>query len=163
MANFEIIDNFLPEDELQAIQTLMLTNKNFPYYFFSDVTYASVELPNTMYFVHLFYRDNVTSSYYPIIEPILKKLNVHALVRVKGNLYPNVGHSCKDVDHIDYPYEHKGAIFYVNTNNGVTILEDGTEVESVANRLLKFEPHKLHNSTYCTDEKVRANININYF
>ena len=143
MGNFEIIDNFLSEDELKVIQDLVLRNKDFPYYFISDVTYENVESPNSMYFVHLFYRDTVKSNYFPAIESIIKKLN--------------------ELPHIDYEYEHKGAIFYVNTNNGYTILEDGTKIESIANRLLKFKPHLTHTSTYCTDAKVRANININYF
>jgi len=163
MGNFEIIDNFLSEDELKVIQDLMLRNKDFPYYFISDVTYENVESPNSMYFVHLFYRDTVKSNYFPAIESIIKKLDAHALIRVKGNLYPNLGKELNELPHIDYEYEHKGAIFYVNTNNGYTILEDGTKIESIANRLLKFKPHLTHTSTYCTDAKVRANININYF
>ena len=61
------------------------------------------------------------------------------------------------------PYKHKGAILYINDNNGKTILEDGTEIESKANRLLLFDASKPHNSTSCTDAKSRINININYF
>jgi hypothetical protein len=164
MANFEIIDNFLPNDEFQAIKEMMLNNKDFPYYYFPDVSYEGSEISDTMYFIHLFYiNQNISSSWYPIIAPLINKLNPNALIRIKANLYPNINKNLEDVAHKDYPFEHKGAIFYINTNNGVTILEDGTKVESVANRLLKFEPHLLHNSTFCTDEKVRANININYF
>jgi len=37
------------------------------------------------------------------------------------------------------------------------------KVESVENRLLLFDPSETHNSTSCTDEKVRVNINFNYF
>ena len=65
--------------------------------------------------------------------------------------------------HVDIPWQHKGAIFYVNTNNGVTVLEDGTEIESIENRLLLFDSSKEHSSTSCTDAKVRVNINFNYF
>ena len=42
------------------------------------------------------------------------------------------------------------------------MLEDGTKVESIQNRLLLFAPSKTHNSTSCTDAKVRVNINFNY-
>lgn len=163
MATFEIIDNFLPEHEFKAIQNLMLNNKDFPYYYIPDVSYEGKEISDTLYFIHLFYINHTRSNCYHIIEPLIEKLNANALIRVKANLYPNIGKELEDVIHTDYPYEHKGAIFYINSNNGVTILDDGTRVESVANRLLKFEPHKPHNSTFCTDEKVRANININYF
>lgn len=163
MANFEIIDNFLPEHEFLAIKTMMLNNKDFPYYFFSDVSYEGTELEKTMYFVHMFYVNHGTSNFYSVVHPLIEKLNAHALIRVKGNLYPNIGECVEDVAHIDYPFEHKGALYFINTNNGVTILDDGTRINSVANRLLKFEPHTLHNSTFCTDAKVRVNININYF
>lgn len=163
MSDFEIIDNFLPQNEFKAIQNLMLNNKDFPYYYIPDVSYEGKEIANTLYFIHLFYINHTRSNCYNIIEPLIEKLNAHALIRVKANLYPNIGVNIKDVPHIDYPYEHKGAIFYVNTNNGVTILNDGTEIESIENRLLKFKPYMLHNSTFCTDQKVRANININYF
>ena len=44
----------------------------------------------------------------------------------------------------------------------VTVLEDGTECESVANRLLLFDATKPHHSTTCTDQKRRVNINVNY-
>ena len=55
------------------------------------------------------------------------------------------------------------SIFYVNTNNGYTKFEDGTKVESVANRLVSFPANKKHTGTSCTDEKTRVVINFNYF
>ena len=65
--------------------------------------------------------------------------------------------------HFDYTYKHKGAIFYVNTNDGKTILDKNKQIDSVENRLLLFEPHFLHKSTSTTNAKVRININFNYF
>ena len=54
------------------------------------------------------------------------------------------------------------AIFYVNTNNGLTVLDNGTEVESVSNRLLLFNGASMDHSTSCTDKKRRVNINFNF-
>ena len=106
----------------------------------------------------------ITSSFcQQFVSPIFKKIEVKAVIRIKVNLYTNVNEFIENEYHIDYPYEHKGAILYLNTNNGYTILEDGTEIESIENRLLKFEPHKRHKSTHCTDVKRRMNINFNYF
>jgi hypothetical protein len=68
-----------------------------------------------------------------------------------------------DEMHIDYKYKHNGAIFSINTNNGGTILKDGTKIDSVENRILFFNPSEEHDSENCTDEKTRINININYF
>ena len=55
------------------------------------------------------------------------------------------------------------SIFYVNTNNGYTKFEDGTKVESVANRMVTFPANMKHTGTSCTDEKIRVVINFNYF
>ena len=51
----------------------------------------------------------------------------------------------------------------MNTNNGYTEFEDGTKVESVENRIVYFDGSIPHNSSTCTDQKVRAVISINYF
>ena len=56
------------------------------------------------------------------------------------------------------------AILYVNTNNGYTKFEeDGSIVESVANRYIEFPANTRHFGTSCTDEKIRIVINYNYF
>ena len=78
-------------------------------------------------------------------------------------MYPSTSKRYHHPDHIDYSYSHKGAIFYVNTNDGITVLEDGTEIKSIENRVLLFDPSTKHHSTTCTDQKVRININFNYF
>ena len=65
-------------------------------------------------------------------------------------------------NHIDMAFPHKGGIFYITSNNGFTVLEDGTEIASVSNRLLLFNPSEPHHSTSCTDVKRRVNINFNY-
>jgi len=50
------------------------------------------------------------------------------MIRVKANLYPKDEKFIEHDWHIDYNFNHNGAIFYVNTNNGYTILEDGTKI-----------------------------------
>jgi len=51
----------------------------------------------------------------------------------------------------------------MNTNNGYTKFEDGTKIESVANRMVFFSSNMKHTGTSCTDEKIRVVINFNYF
>ena len=55
------------------------------------------------------------------------------------------------------------SVFYMNTNNGYTEFEDGTKVESIANRMVTFPANLKHRGASCTDEKRRVNINFNYF
>ena len=54
------------------------------------------------------------------------------------------------------------AIFYINDCNGYTKLEDGSVIESRANRLLTFPSDVRHLGATCTDEKRRVLINFNY-
>ena len=41
--------------------------------------------------------------------------------------------------------------------------EDGTKVESIANRMVTFPSNMKHKGTSCTDERTRVVINFNYF
>ena len=108
--------------------------------------------------------DNINSDeYYWLKEKLLSKLDIKSLIRAKANLYPSAIKLNNHDLHSDFEYSHKGAIYYLNTNNGYTNFEDGTKIESVANRIMFFDSSTLHNSTDCTDNKYRLNININYF
>ena len=51
----------------------------------------------------------------------------------------------------------------MNTNNGYTLFENGTKIESVANRMITFPTNMKHTGTSCTDENTRVVINFNYF
>jgi len=161
--NYTVIDNFLELNEFKILSEYMM-GPYIQWHYNKSPTHDGYEDKDTMYFTHTFYNNNAPScSNLNLIYPIIQKLSMKAIIRIKGNLYPNIGKKKTDLLHADYEYPHKGALFYINTNDGVTFFEDGTEVNSVANRILLFEPNKLHDSTYPTNEKVRVNINMNYF
>jgi|TARA_B100002019_G_C21253111_1_gene592307 hypothetical protein len=161
----EIKDNFLAPELFEIISRQMMTSQNFPWYMLDGVSGVGEDSYNLM-FTHNFYCDNQTMSSYfnDIILPILFCFRepVRALVRAKGNLYPKTDSIHEHNDHVDYDFPHKAAILYLNTNNGFTVI-DGERVESVANRIVYFDPQTPHHSTTCTDQLVRANINFNYF
>jgi hypothetical protein len=160
---YEIIDNFLDEFSFNHIKCV-IESDTFPWFWQDQVTFVNSD-GSPYYFTHMLFVDNEAKSqlFRQFMFPILEKLDAKAIIRIKINLYTNVSEFIENEFHIDYPYEHKGAILYLNNNNGYTILEDGTKIESIENRLLKFEPHKKHRSTHCTDVKRRMNINFNYF
>jgi hypothetical protein len=161
--SYEVIDNFLSEDDYLKIKYEMIDSKNFPWFYYPDVTEENV-VGETFYFSHMFFNNPyIKSNFFELVNPIINKINPKSLRRVKGNLYPNMGRWIENQKHVDQDYECRGAIFYVNTNNGCTVLEDGTKIESIANRILFFDSGKPHNSTHCTDQKIRVNINFNYF
>ena len=85
-----------------------------------------------------------------------------AIIRVKANKYVQTPTLEQHEYHQDFPFKHKAAIFYVNTNNGQTQFVD-TTVDSVENSMLRFDASVEHRSTTTTDTPYRININFNYF
>ena len=158
---YEVIDNFLDEDYFIKIHSSIYCNVNFPWFLFDDKAFGEKE-DTGYYFSHLFYFDDkVTSIYFDLIVPILNKLNPKYVIGAKANLYPKTDRLIHNPTHIDYDYQHNGAVYSINTNNGHTNLGNGVKIKSIENRLLIFEGSKPHNATNCTDKVARVNINFN--
>jgi hypothetical protein len=166
--SFTIVDNFLSEHNFKNIYNLCLKSEQFQLYY-SDYVVEKEEIKtdkNIFYLTHNLYKDNEPQSdlYHSIVPLFLEKIkDLKTIIRVKANFYPNQNKVCVHGMHTDYPFPHKGFIYYVNTNNGHTILEDGTKIESIENRALFFDSSKPHSSTTCTDKQMRINFNMNYF
>lgn len=174
--DFEVEDDFLSIKEFAKLERIILGPEFNWHYSYNIADKDGTE--NDIYFMHLFYMGLVEkakidfngnpippekSPFYRSIEPLLENLpNFETLIRAKANLYIKREEIIHHKDHIDTNFEHKGAVFYINDNDGFTVLEDGTEIESRANRILFFDPSKPHHSTSCTNDSRRVNININY-
>tara|TARA_R110000751_G_C13452157_1_gene444282 strand:+ start:52 stop:531 length:480 start_codon:yes stop_codon:yes gene_type:complete len=158
----KIIDNLLDKEDFLKIKNLYTSNEMFWNYREGIDSVNSKR--NDFFFYHTLYDQNVPkTNFFGSIIPIFNKLGiVKSLIRVKANLYTRTNTIEHHADHTDFPWEHKTAIFYINSNNGFTVLKDGTKVESIENRLLLFNGFEKHHSTSCTDG-VRININFNYF
>jgi hypothetical protein len=159
-----IIDNFLSQKDFETLKSQIL-NPNFPWNLTPVVSNEKENLPiaASYYFTHEFWSGFHTEPEAQVFAPILNQIECRAIMRIKGNLYPSTETIVHHDNHIDYEFPHRGAIFYINTNNGLTILEDEIEVESIENRLLIFDSSKPHRSTTCSDTKCRVNINFNFF
>jgi len=159
-----ILDNCLPQKQFEDIKNFMLSDV-FSWNFTQVVSDTGEKMPNcaSYYFTHLFYYQFHIDEKVNIFAPLLEKLACRSILRIKGNLYPSTEKIIHHDNHVDYLFPHRGAIFYINTNDGFTILEDKIKVKSVENRLLIFDSSKPHRSTTCTDEKCRININFNFF
>ena len=165
-----IKNNFLNQADYENIKNIIL-GEEFPWYFQHGIAFSKKnEIKDIIhgkefFWGHVFFRHDqgITSSFYRILDPILKKLKFKALIRIKANLYSNQGKIIEHEDHSDFPFQHNGALFSLNTCNGFTILKNNTKISSVANRMLLFDPSILHRSSTCTNAKMRCNININYF
>lgn len=160
---YEIIDNFLKKEDFYTIKNAITFNEDFPWHISKGVSYRGSG--DGYYFSHLLYsKHSPTSRWYELLFPIFFKIEPLAIHRIKANFYPKTEEIIKHSAHVDLNVSHKGAILYLNTNNGKTILNDGTEIDSVENRVLFFDPSILHQSTSCTDDPIgRFNINFNYF
>jgi hypothetical protein len=158
----KIIDNFLSEHEFMSIKNLLM-GSDFPWYFNEGVIVEDNDKANFQ-FTHSFYRNyKPESSYIEALNPIFLKINAKSLIKVKANLGTRMSEIQNTGMHTDFDFSCTTAIFYLNSNNGYTIFEDGTKIESVENRLVAFDSLLKHSGTTHTDEQTRVLINFNYF
>jgi len=156
--NFHIEDNFLDNKEFDYIKSL-IDSPFFPWYYQNG---RDFENDNFFQFVHTFYANHKPNSLeFDHLKPFIDKLNVKSLLRIKANINgrdttPQIGHY-----HIDFP-DCVTAIWYLNTNNGKTVFENGDEVNSVANRMVIFNSNIKHTAITHTDENVRIVLNFNF-
>ena len=166
----KVIDDFLPQKEFQEIQAIFMEtspihNENIGWVYTSAVAEMN-ESENWKYFYmnHMMcFNSLITSPFFDYILPVLNKLDIKSLIRIKANLFPNSEKIYEHEMHVDYSWTHKAAILYINTCNGYTKLANGTKIDSVANRVLLFDASKPHCSTTTSDTTARFNINFNYF
>lgn len=161
----KIIDNYLSDQSYNDLKSILLDNSMFPW-FYNNCKVSGTEETNlfNFQFTHNFYDEYcIQSNFYNHIIPLVRKLNPLAIVSIKSNLTCRTSEIIKYGYHVDYDTNKTmTAVYYVNTNNGKTLFKDGTEVESVANRMVIFNSDKMHTGTSSTDTNVRCVINLNY-
>lgn len=163
--SYTVIDNFLSEKEHEKLHSLLISG-NFPYYYQNSVSYASEYDPN-YYFEHMIYKNKSPWSWFfgDVGEIFVQKLQLTELIRMKVNCFPREQTNIHHGFHKDMYGKHYVALYYVNTNNGYTILDLNDEkikIESVANRMVIFDGNISHSAVSQTDEKIRVNVNINF-
>jgi hypothetical protein len=161
----EIYDNFLDEFDFARIQATLL-GKDFPWFYQSETCYE--ELPNDLndfQFTHIFYIDGEPKSHlFPLIQPIMSKLDAMAFMRIKANLTTISPIVRPGIFHRDYLNDSViTSLFYLQNTNGGTLFENGDRVDCVENRLITFSGPLEHAPEYSSDTKTRCVINFNYF
>ena len=173
MSKIEIIDNFLNKDDFNELKVFLMSPRS-QWRFVDFIAHKDGrDEDKDGYFVHSFTdldptsfkeRFLVSPDYKKIsrlLDSIKKKVNYKQILRVRSSLYPRRDKQKPDPFHIDYNFDHKVCIFYVNTNNGFTLFENGEKVSSVANRLMIFDGLEKHCSVVQTDTAARCIVNIN--
>lgn len=147
---YEFIKNFMESDEIS-------------WHYNKGISHLSEKDDlRFYYFTHLFLINNVQSPFFGFLKPILDILKPQTLIRIKGNFYPSSEKIVQHNKHKDYEFKHLAAVYYINDNDGYTLFEDGTKIESIGNRLVYFDGSVPHCSTNCTTQHGRININFNY-
>ena len=175
---YKVYDNFLDEQDFLNLKNTMLGG-DFPWFYSERILKSYIENPafyrddksfakNDDYqFNHVFYLNHqVNSSFFHLVYPFIQKINPKAIVRIKANLTNKTDRSMVygfHVDQNDAPSNLKSAVYYVNTTNGPTLFKDGTEIESLENRLVIFDTNLVHSAVSQTDEKARIVINFNFY
>lgn len=166
----EVIDDYLDEESFKQLQGRLLSQGIC--WHFAQFTDGRSENKDQFYFGHNIYINHSwVSSLSNDLSPLIAKINPMAIHMIRANLMTKSQghieselHSDLDInaptkDRID---QWTTAIFYINDCNGYTKLEDGSVIESRANRLVAFPSNVRHLGATCTDEKRRVLINLNY-
>ena len=168
MSDIKVIDNLLDEEYFKQLQNQFMSPE-VPWVYADNVIGAEDLRCDPKYnyqFALNIYRDfSPQSQAFEMLQPLVihPKLNVVGLFSIKANMNIATEEIHEHGLHTDAMFNCRTAVFFLNTNNGYTLFEDGTKVESVANRIVTFPSNMEHSGTSCTDEKRRLVINLNYF
>lgn len=163
-------DNFLDSESFLRIQNEFMS-RNFQWNYQNTVvsgTDEERENPDIFQFTNLIW--NIADGglknekVFKLIKPLLSKINAVSIIKIKANLNTKRESPSQYKFHRDcfYPTA-KTSIFYLNTNNGVTVFKNGQSIKSIANRLVTFDNSLLHAGKPCSNKSVRVLLNINYF
>ena len=183
---YKVLDNFLSDAEFIELTNNILSNfnANSPKpdfnWVYSNQTLSSSSEPNHLkkvtdieplnlmhdwYFAHLLSFSSTYIPHPPFLNVFLNKISPLAVYRIQANFTVQQEKRMRSLFHIDRSLAPSmvTSIFYMNTTNGPTILEDGTEIDCRANRLATFPYDTYHSGVMCTDQPYRIVINLNYF
>ena len=154
----KIIDNFLDDNDFKLVKDTFQVS-NFPWYY---TPFQVKPGDNSFMFCHLFVNDDKRHSLFTdSMRPFLNKLNIKKLLRIKANLTTKKQVQIKGEMHTDFK-NCTTAIWYLNTNNGYTLFENGNKVECVENRMVIFDSNLKHCGVESNDSETRIVINFNY-
>jgi len=159
----EIFDNYLHKYDFIAMRESILRN-DFPWFYSPFVANLNEEpeIDKFQFYNTLCIDNESKSNFYNLVDPLIKKINPSYIYRVKVNLGTRTANPVVGGLHSDTNFNNKTAIFYLNNNNGYTIFEDGSKIDSIENRLVVFDSHIKHSGVSQTNSNVRCVINLNY-
>ena len=164
---YKEIQNYLNQKDFIKIKNYFST-ENIGWFYEKEQTYTKEDQrKDASFFTHGIWRNNkITASafVYQLREPIIKKIKPRKILRIKANLLINRRIQTACNFHVDDDIKHKVAIYYINTNNGFTLLDPikRKEIKCEENKLLIFDGKILHSAVAQTDTDQRLVVNFNY-
>ena len=161
----KIYKNFLKIEDFNNLKD-NLNSPFFPWYLNEGVAYKDDGFTQM---THNFFdnqKNYINSSYFNLLDNLINIIQPLVLFRIKANLTFPTHKNQKTPFHIDIPnaknYKSFTGIYYLNTNDGYTLFENGERNESVENTYLEFDGSKKHASVTHTNTSNRIVINFNY-
>lgn len=158
---YKVINNFLSKEDFINIKNLLFSNE-IAWFYLNNM----VEKDNG-FFNHCFYNNfkPMSDFYFTHIISIINKLKVAAIIQIRANLLLKKETQYFSKFHVDAPFKCKTAVFYINTCNGYTILDEKLKIKIKCeeNKMLIFDSNVFHCAASQTDVDRRIVINFNYF
>jgi hypothetical protein len=147
-----LINNFLDNNILFEIQKI-ITDKKFSWFLNED--------EDCFVFEHSLNNDIFNPT---ILNDFKKKLRVQEFLDCKLLLITqtNKKQNCNNKITYDPHNNKKIAVFYLNTNDGDTIITNKAKFESIENSLLLIDPNTAFFHTTCTNRRYRLILQISY-
>jgi hypothetical protein len=174
-----IIQNILPKELEDEIYTVM-TGTGFPWYWNAEQIVPETPDDHIFQLTHVFFLyKKVWSKYYNITNLMVgifaekTGIKIKRIVRIKGNLIPNISHTSESLDNLIHPDVDPKTpgnfisfIYYVMDSDGDTIILDDDKVTivdrspPVKGNCYWFDSKTYHRSTVPIDHKRRVVINF---
>ena len=164
-----MVEDALPPQQFKALFDMFFVN-DFPW-FFGDVVRPEDVDPKykdyNFHFSHTFHNFSQVATHIEkwntIKYAVMDFLNPLSFIRIKSNLLLRTSTPIVHGYHVDTICPScLTAIIYLNNNDGFTLFEDGTRVQSKANRMVIFPSFLKHSGSTCTNTNRRVVLNINY-
>jgi hypothetical protein len=164
-------DNFLPKSLFGDIKSCLLS-ENVNWRFLEKATSNSQVFEDDMYFVHGLYGNKqnevFVSPQYDIVRPMLYfiddklRFNIEKIIRINCTLITQRLTNKVTTYHTDMNDFHYVGIYYLNTCNGPTMIQD-KKIDFIENRFVFFNGKYDHAAVHQTDTYLRLNIVFNFY
>jgi hypothetical protein len=154
-----LVKNFLDQNTFIQLKNIIFS-ENFPWTYNDFCT--DPPAPQISQFTHVFFWNNVARETYPILKPLIDKINPKSIGKIKSNLNLRTSEIIETGEHQDTPDERfTSAVFFLNDNDGYCRIGNN-KFESKENSIVFLKSNTFHTGSTCTNKSRRIVINFVY-